>query len=203
MASALTWGKEDWEQARWEAKALVGQTQRDPTWRLGTLFDCMFWPTLLFSYVYYWSFGSWRYYSWKAALICGPLVGIVVCLWMTSVARLFFKHNMPARGRLANTACLWLGLLGGWYGGDQNFGHNMISVFTYQDSVSYVDIDPAVAKGQSYMDAGQVYFKEGTSISKNDMVAFRSRTTFCQRPSWASLCGTRRVPWRWRWKATS
>jgi len=180
--SSLTMNQEDWEQARWEAKALVGQTQRDDTWRPANLFDCMFWPALLFGYVYYWSFGSWRYYNWKAALICGPLVGLVVCLWVSSVARLVFKHNMPARAKLANAACLWLGLLGGWYGGDQNFGHNMINHFTYQDSVSYMDIDPAVSKGQSYMDAGQVYFKEGTSVSKNDMVSFRSRTNFCAAP---------------------
>ena len=65
----------------------------------------------------------------------------------------------------------------GLFTGDQSYGRYLASYYSYQDLVSYSDVDPAVAKGQTYMDSGQakmrrehllgpceVYFKEGTTV---------------------------------------
>ncbi|CAJ1403440.1 unnamed protein product [Effrenium voratum] len=132
-------------------------------------------------YVYYWSFGSWRYQSWRvAALALLPALG--ACAGFTWATVLMFRRQVPCRKFLAQSVCLWLGLLLGLWAADQNYGHNMISFYTYQDLVSYTDLDPARAKGQSYMDSGEVYFKEGTEVATAEMVSFRSRRTFCAAP---------------------
>ncbi|CAE7421522.1 unnamed protein product [Symbiodinium natans] len=133
-------------------------------------------------YVYYWSFGSRRYYSWKLALSFGPVLAFALCAHMTWAAGLLFRRRVPCRKALALTGCLWLASITGLWAGDQNYGHYTISYYTYQDLVSYTDVDPAHAKGQTYMDAGEVYFKEGTEVATSEMVSFRSRTNFCAAP---------------------
>lgn len=89
---------------------------------------------------------------------------------------------MPSRSIVTMTVCMWLAVISGWYYGDMNFGHHVVSYYTYQDLATYTNIDPAKNKGQTYMDAGQVYFREGTHIATEDMAAFRSHNTFCAAP---------------------
>eukprot|EP00931_Biecheleriopsis_adriatica_P005782 TRINITY_DN107272_c0_g1_i1.p1 TRINITY_DN107272_c0_g1~~TRINITY_DN107272_c0_g1_i1.p1 ORF type:complete len:347 (+),score=69.00 TRINITY_DN107272_c0_g1_i1:149-1189(+) len=183
FAPPMAWGQGDWMHAKREAQFLLGEPGRQPPmWSPKSLLHCLLWPLLLFCYVYYWSFGSWRFYNWKAAIVlCLPLA-LALCIGSTAVARLNFKRHLPCSNSFALCACFWLALVGGFAAGDRNYGHNMISFYTYQDLVSYTDVNPSKSKGQSYMDAGEVYFKEGTSVSTADMVEFQSRTKFCAAP---------------------
>eukprot|EP00439_Symbiodinium_sp_Y106_P032200 s4318_g3.t2 len=141
---------------------------------------CLLWS--VYCYVYYWSFGSWRFYSWKLAATFGALLAVALCVHMTWATVLLFRRRVPCRKAMALTGCLWLASIVGMWAGDQSYGHYMIGYYTYQDLVSYTDVDPAHAKGQSYMDAGEVYFKEGTEVATNEMVSFTSRTNFCAAP---------------------
>eukprot|EP00913_Durusdinium_trenchii_P020614 g19360.t1 len=136
---------------------------------------------LFAGHVYYWSFGGWRYRDWRLAVGIGSL-GLLIAAGITWVAVLMFRRKVPCRRWLALSFCLWAGGLGGLWAGDQNYGHHMISFYTYQDLVSYTDVDPAAAKGQSYMDSGEVYFKEGTTVDTSEMVSFRNRVNFCAAP---------------------
>merc|ERR1719263_716580 len=136
----------------------------------------------MFCYVYFWVSGTERFYDWRAALGLGPGIAAVVAFIQTWAARILMRHGFACRKEMVTVFCLWFALGTAWWSGDQNYGHNMISYFTYQDLVAYVDLNPAVAKGQSYMDAGQVYFKEDTKVSTSDMVSFKSRTNFCAAP---------------------
>jgi len=181
FAPPVAWSKDDWEQARWEGEALLRQGKAR-TWRPREVFDCLLWPLLLFGYVYYWSFGSWRFYSWKLAATFGAVLAVALCVHMTWATVLLFRRRVPCRKAMALTGCLWLASIVGMWAGDQSYGHYMIGYYTYQDLVSYTDVDPAHAKGQSYMDAGEVYFKEGTEVATNEMVSFTSRTNFCAAP---------------------
>lgn len=84
-----------------------------------------------------------------------------------------FRRQVPCRRWLALSICLWLGVSVGWrcawkvrlgaglglWAGDQSYRRYLASYYSYQDLVSYSDIDPAVAKGQTYMDSGQAHEK--------------------------------------------
>merc|ERR1711862_207869 len=46
----------------------------------------------------------------------------------------------------------------------------------------YVNIDPSRVKGTSIMDAGQVYFKEGTFVATEEALAFEMKDIYCVAP---------------------
>mmetsp|Transcript_17764 Transcript_17764/g.31091 ORF Transcript_17764/g.31091 Transcript_17764/m.31091 type:complete len:346 (+) Transcript_17764:131-1168(+) len=180
--SVLAWNHEDWHNAKHEAQELINSPKGGSAWSFKAIFECTFWPVLLYCYAYYFASGSTRFYSPQIAWILGFAPCALSCMIATWVARIVFKHGLPSRVRIVLAICLWFALAAGWIGGDQNYGHNMISFLTYQDLSTYADVDPAKSKGQSFMDAGQVYFKEGTEVSTQDMVSFKSRTNFCAAP---------------------
>lgn len=66
--------------------------------------------------------------------------------------------------------------------GDLSWYHNMVNYFNYQAMASYVNIDPSADKGQSYMDAGRVYFKDGSHVQEDKAIAFRNGFTYCVAP---------------------
>lgn len=181
MAAMFAAANNDWERARWEGEALMRKARGQDAWRPRFVIDCVLWPLLLFCHIYYWSFGGWRYRDWRLAM-CLAFLGVAVCVGSTWVTLLMFRRQVPCRRWIALSACLWLACFGGFCAGDQNYGHHMVSFYTYQDLVSYTDLDPAVAKGQSFMDSGEVYFKEGTTVDTNEMVSFRNRLNFCAAP---------------------
>lgn len=180
--SALAWSSSDWEIAKHEAQQLIQSPKGGDAWSFKAIFECTFWPVLLYCYAYYFASGSLRFYSSEVCLLLGALPCFLICVVASWAARILFRHSLPARVRSVLAVCLWLAFATGWICGDQNYGHNMISFFTYQDLATYADVDPAKSKGQSFMDAGQVYFKEGTQVSTEDMVSFKSRTNFCAAP---------------------
>eukprot|EP00448_Togula_jolla_P038680 CAMPEP_0170634786 /NCGR_PEP_ID=MMETSP0224-20130122/36828_1 /TAXON_ID=285029 /ORGANISM="Togula jolla, Strain CCCM 725" /LENGTH=190 /DNA_ID=CAMNT_0010964151 /DNA_START=417 /DNA_END=989 /DNA_ORIENTATION=+ len=47
---------------------------------------------------------------------------------------------------------------------------------------SYTNIDPSSDRGQTFMDAGQIYFKEGTFVVKEKAMAFQNIGTYCVAP---------------------
>jgi len=57
---------------------------------------------------------------------------------------------------------------------------NIIHQFT--TLVTYVNIDPAKDVGGAYMDAGEVYFKEGSRVDTQRGIAVRSKDTYCAAP---------------------
>ncbi|CAD7922086.1 unnamed protein product [Amoebophrya sp. A25] len=54
--------------------------------------------------------------------------------------------------------------------------------YTYNDLVDYVLIDPANAHGQTYMDSGTVYFKQGTRVASETARAFKDSKIYCVAP---------------------
>eukprot|EP00405_Crypthecodinium_cohnii_P006493 CAMPEP_0194778874 /NCGR_PEP_ID=MMETSP0323_2-20130528/69438_1 /TAXON_ID=2866 ORGANISM="Crypthecodinium cohnii, Strain Seligo" /NCGR_SAMPLE_ID=MMETSP0323_2 /ASSEMBLY_ACC=CAM_ASM_000346 /LENGTH=171 /DNA_ID=CAMNT_0039716261 /DNA_START=119 /DNA_END=631 /DNA_ORIENTATION=- len=47
---------------------------------------------------------------------------------------------------------------------------------------SYLNIDPETDKGQSYMDAGTVYFKDGSHVLRSHGVSFHNGEMYCVAP---------------------
>jgi hypothetical protein len=75
---------------------------------------------------------------------------------------------------------LFMSLCGGVYG-DENYGR-MRYFYAFQSMAAYVNINPSLDSGQSYSDAGEVYFKEGSRVDTTRAVAFKNSDVFCAAP---------------------
>lgn len=113
-------------------------------------------------------------------------VGLVVCLVLSVAATAGtaakIRARQPCRSWIAASVCIWCGFLLGRWLGDRYWWQSMAQYYTWKDMASYVNIDPDLDKGRSYMDAGTVYFKEGSYVLENHTVAFRNGATFCVAP---------------------
>lgn len=66
--------------------------------------------------------------------------------------------------------------------GDMNFVYNNRPYYQIETLNMYPNVSPARAKGSQMMDAGRVYFKEGTGIDSRRAMGFRSHDLFCVAP---------------------
>eukprot|EP00933_Yihiella_yeosuensis_P061872 TRINITY_DN64744_c0_g1_i1.p1 TRINITY_DN64744_c0_g1~~TRINITY_DN64744_c0_g1_i1.p1 ORF type:complete len:313 (-),score=58.39 TRINITY_DN64744_c0_g1_i1:88-1026(-) len=72
-------------------------------------------------------------------------------------------------------------LLGG-YLGNVNYWSNMKSYYDLTNLNVYPAVDPSREKGQQLMDAGRVYFAEGTQIDSSHSIVFRNTDRYCVAP---------------------
>jgi len=66
--------------------------------------------------------------------------------------------------------------------GDMTYWTYMFSYYEYEMTSPYVNIDPSRARGQGFMDSGQVYFKEGTFVATEEAIAFQMKDIYCAAP---------------------
>jgi hypothetical protein len=132
--------------------------------------------------VYHFTYSSLRFYDWPVAVLLGPLLGLLACSALTFRAWKRLREAEQARTWLTLAVLVWLALLLACLEGDQNYNWYVTNYYNYQDSASYTDIDPLHDRGQSYMDAGQVYFREGTYVAKEELSAFKSSNLYCVAP---------------------
>jgi hypothetical protein len=144
--------------------------------------QCFVGPGILYAWIYKISSGSLRFYNWQAAAVLGPAAGFLVCCAATAWARGKLRAIKPARGPVALAACLWVAVVLGCVQGDENFHWYVSNMYNYQDSATYTDIAPSTDRGQSYMDAGQVYFQEGSYVAREEMAVFKSANLYCVAP---------------------
>lgn len=178
-------------------------------------------PTLLFSLVY-WLVDFWpRYFHESLALVVGPVLLATIPLLLTVNAYRILKENRqaqehdsggshghadkgfhaPNRHRSARfpivlALCSWIALVAGYMLGDRYYWQYLAQYYTYEDMAMYVNVDPSTDRGQTFMDAGQVYFKESSFVATTQAMSFRNRRTYCVAPilrgsltSTASLSG--------------
>lgn len=78
-------------------------------------------------------------------------------------------------------SCL-IALAAGWVLGNRTWYEETAGYYSYKDMASYVNIDPSSDRGQSYMDAGTLYFKEGSHVDRNRPIGFRNGLNYCVAP---------------------
>lgn len=66
--------------------------------------------------------------------------------------------------------------------GAKNFGYNLEPYYMVQDMNAYPAVNPAREKGQQLMDAGRVYFAEGTALDMEMATVFRNVDLYCAVP---------------------
>mmetsp|Transcript_126568 Transcript_126568/g.253041 ORF Transcript_126568/g.253041 Transcript_126568/m.253041 type:complete len:340 (+) Transcript_126568:132-1151(+) len=175
--------REALSEARQETHQLLRKKESKTQWEPIPVATCIFWPVLLYAYVYCMVSGSMRFHHLWLAIILGPLLCLLACIAASMAARGRLRRMDPGmRTALTLSVCLWLAFVVGMVAGDRNYWWYMTNYYTYQDLATYTDIDPSSDKGQSYMDSGQIYFKEGSKVERAEMMAYKSVNTFCVAP---------------------
>ncbi|CAE7229397.1 CELF4 [Symbiodinium natans] len=66
--------------------------------------------------------------------------------------------------------------------GDMNYWYNMQPYYDIENINTYPSVNPAREKGQQLMDAGRVYFEDGTGLDTSKAMAFRNLDRYCVAP---------------------
>jgi len=66
--------------------------------------------------------------------------------------------------------------------GDMNFWYNMQPFYDISNLNTYPSVNPAREKGQQLMDAGRVYFAEGTTLDMRKAMGFKNLDLYCVAP---------------------
>jgi hypothetical protein len=106
---------------------------------------------------------------------------LYVCIALMLVLAVFlFNARRPFRGNVAMLT--FIGMLSGSIFGYYLFVMYYDVYFQFRNLVTYVNLDPARDVGGAYMDAGEVYFKEGSRIDTGRAIAVMSKDVFCVAP---------------------
>jgi len=66
--------------------------------------------------------------------------------------------------------------------GDMNYWYNMQPYYDIENINTYPSVNPGREKGQQLMDAGRVYFEDGTGLDTSKSMAFRNLDRYCVAP---------------------
>lgn len=158
---------------------LVRQKHRPfPSWSatfsvlIPTAFFLLCHATVSSEFRYFQANAAW----WFAALYLALAIGVI-----------FFTYGRWRRGKKASawmiiSLFLLLSVLNGLYYGDRYYWRYLRPYYDYQSLGIYVNVDPSAERGQTFMDAGEVYFKEGTSVAKGNAIALKNGDIYCVAP---------------------
>eukprot|EP00930_Biecheleria_cincta_P087999 TRINITY_DN77241_c0_g1_i1.p1 TRINITY_DN77241_c0_g1~~TRINITY_DN77241_c0_g1_i1.p1 ORF type:complete len:309 (-),score=38.68 TRINITY_DN77241_c0_g1_i1:155-1081(-) len=142
---------------------------------------------LLVPWVYFcfvcWAWSYWPHYEVPIfACCCSVGVGLMIAGFSCYLAYQckaaqtdpkwysFFAFAMIA-------AALFATLLG-----DMNFKSYMEAVYDQKSMMSYPNINPAETHGQQMMDAGRMFFTEGSGLDLRKSMSFKNSDTYCVAP---------------------
>lgn len=93
-----------------------------------------------------------------------------------------YRAELPSRAWFAVGVGLCAGFLAGYRLGNSCWYRLTVNYYNWQDMSSYINIDPEADKGQSFMDAGTIYFKDGAFVRRDQAVSFHNGLTYCVAP---------------------
>lgn len=78
--------------------------------------------------------------------------------------------------------CCCVAVTAGALCGDRNYWLHTALYYNIEDLNTYVAVNPSTERGQSYLDAGQIYFKENTHVAVDVANALRNKGVYCVAP---------------------
>lgn len=161
----------------------VSEVARRTSFRLSHVIFGVIWPTLLFAFIFGIIQTRIRHQYKYICMFLVEVIPAVINLCVTYTAWQYFKRRVPAtRWIMILAICMWGATFSALLMGDTNYWRYMQSYFNFSDLAAYIDVDPSKDQGQSYMDAGQIYFKEGSKVAKDRAIAFRNSEIYCVAP---------------------
>lgn len=169
------------KEARAELRELTRKHEPRSPWQPIPVLMSAIVPALCFTWAYYCCFSWLRFYHPRLAFVLG-LPSLAVAAVVSLQAKQLLRNAVPARGSMVTAVGCWAAVVLALWLGEQNYSWHIFSFYSYQDLADYINIDPSEDKGQSFMDSGQVYFKEASYVAVDEFVAFKSEATFCVAP---------------------
>lgn len=164
-----------------EAHHLLQKRARQQQTPLDTCL-CALVTTLAFAVIFLCLGFGLRYSSYMVAMMLGP--GSVFCACVAMSLVIFVRRRRRRTIRI--WVALLIGMLAGAFAGvvcaNSEYWNYSVKYYTYNDMASYTNVDPGMDVGQSFMDAGIVYFKEGSYVRKQKALAFHNGATYCVAP---------------------
>lgn len=126
------------------------------------------------------SFSS--HYSYPYTVWTIPMTGIVIA---KVVAVKAWLHRQKDSEPLWLTFCaisIVCATIAATVVGDWNFWTNMYDFYHIQGMNTYVSVNPSSTPGSTMMDAGRIYFAEGSHLDYEKTMGFRSGDEYCVVP---------------------
>jgi len=142
----------------------------------------VFWPTLMFVYIFRMNLGWWRHSYWLETMILAVVLPVLFNIWRSLAMYKRLRQGTARRWKLVMTVVMWFVICYACFQGDKAYWRFAKSYYDFQNMASYINIDPSIDRGQTYMDAGQVYFKEGTQVEVSKAIAFQEDEIYCVAP---------------------
>jgi len=146
------------------------------------IFCGVFWPTLMFVYIFRMNLGWWRHIYWFPTLVLTVGLPILFNTWHSLRMYKLLRIGACRRWKLVMNVVMWFVICYACYQADKAYWRFAKSYYDFQSMASYVNIDPSSDRGQTYMDGGQVYFKEGTQVEVSKAIAFQEDEIYCVAP---------------------
>jgi len=110
------------------------------------------------------------------------VVGVIISIALATMAFLSRSRGKdPMWYTFAAGACFLAAVIGAVIG-DINFHYHMAPYYDIQNLNTYVSTNPALQRGQELMDAGQVYFSDGTRLDNHKSIGFKNLDLYCVAP---------------------
>ncbi|CAE7761730.1 unnamed protein product, partial [Symbiodinium pilosum] len=106
-------------------------------------------------------------------------LGIGIVAWS---ARLAMRADASEKWHSFFTVATLVAVLMATACGEWNYRTYNSAVYDLNNMNAYPAVSPAGHKGQQMMDAGRVYFKEGTSLDLKKAMSFKNSDTYCVAP---------------------
>lgn len=149
--------------------------------RPAEIFFCAVLSVVVFGLVHKSRCSYLRYDNSSMANALALIVALFVLL-VFLVARTKYTTHRPVRSWCSMAVILPCTFFVALVLGDRYWWKSLMSVYTWPDMAGYVNIDPDRDRGQSFMDAGTVYFHDGAYVLKTHSIAFRNGRTYCVAP---------------------
>lgn len=166
-----------------EKTTIGGQAEARPVIMPMEIVCGTFWPLLLFIFIFRVQLTAWRHYFYLEVMILTVLIPVAVNAWYSKKMYTAFRRGaFVRRWKFVMNIVLWPVIIFAFLQADKAYWRFMGSYYDFQSMASYVNLDPSSDRGQTYMDAGQVYFKEGTKVEVSKAIAFQEDEIYCVAP---------------------
>lgn len=146
----------------------------------------LFLPVAMFTLLFTLMSSKFRYdWPWSSLIIIVVCFGMVLGFGASAVIAIRKKGSSgsaePTWILFLFSSCL-LAWLASIIGGEWNFSVNMQPYYRISNLNTYTSVDPAMAQGREFMDAGQISFTNTSRVNVARSLGFKRSTTYCVAP---------------------
>lgn len=140
-------------------------------------------PIILFIYLFWICAKDWHRgfikWTWGAVALSWVLVFLNFLLFLAARRK---GRRWDAKWQLFNTIQLAGAIVLATFYGNSQYHEFWDRIYDYSALETYVNVNPLKDIGEGFLDAGQLYFKEGSRVDTEHGIAFKNYDVFCVAP---------------------